>query len=309
MTQVNKDVEAMRLAMKGAGTDEDTLIKVTLKYSHKERLKIRHDYKAAYGRELIKDLEGDLSGNFLVTMKALFTDPIEYDAEQIRNAVKGAGTNDDTLIEIIASRPGWLLKKVKAKYKEIYKRDLEEDVADDTSGDYKKCLIALLQCDRSTNQNPDKEECAKIAEELYKAGEGKIGTNEPIFIKHFAHLSPSELMVVAREYQRLHNNTLYKAVDSEFSFNIKKLLQTIMYVLISPSEYFATRIREAIKGAGTNDKMLIRVIVTRHEIDMNIIKQYFKQLYAKGMVKEVQDDVSGDYKKILTGLMNKFNDQ
>ena len=309
MSVVNQDVDALRKAMKGAGTDEDTLIKVALKYSQKERLKLRHDYKAAYGRELLDDLAGDISGNFLVTMKALFTDPVEYDCEQLYKAMKGAGTNEDTLIEIIASRPGWLLKKIKKKYKEKYKNELEQDVADDTSGNFKKLLISLLQCDRSTNTNPDKDECAKIAEELFKAGEGKIGTNEPVFNKHFAKLSPAELMVVAREYHKANGRSLYKAIDNEFSFNIKKLLQTVMYVLISPSEYFATRIRQAIKGAGTDDKMLIRVIVTRHEIDMNIIKQYFKQLYAKDMVKEVEDDVSGDYKKLLIGLLNKSNDQ
>ena len=115
------------------------------------------------------------------------------------------------------------------------------------------------------------------------------------------------MLVVARLYHKKYNNSLDKAVDSEFSSDIKKLLQTIMYVLISPSEYFATRIRSAIKGAGTNDKLLIRVIVTRHEIDMNLIKQYFKQLYGKDMIKEVEDDVSGDYKKTIIGLLNKSN--
>ena len=309
MSVVNPDVDALRKAMKGFGTDENTLIKVALKYSQRERVKLRHDYKAAYGRELIEDFKGDISGNFLRTMKALFTDPIEYDASQLYKAMKGAGTNEDTLIEIIGSRPGWLLNKVKKKYKEKYKNDLEKDVIGDTSGNFKKLLISLLQCDRSSNNNPDKEECKQIAEELYKAGEGKIGTDEPVFNKHFAKLSPAELMAVAREYHSAHGKSLYKAIDSEFSGDIKKLLQTVMYSMISPSEYFATRIRTAIKGAGTNDKMLIRVIVSRHEIDMKIIKQYFKQLYGKDLVKEVEDDVSGDYKKLLIGLLNKSNNE
>ena len=306
---INPDVDALRKAMKGAGTDEDTLIKVALKYTQKERLKLRHEYKAAYGKELLDDLSGEIGGNFLVTMKALFTDPVEYDAEQLYKAMKGAGTNEDTLIEIIGSRPGWLLKKIKKKYEEKYKKELEKDVSSDTSGSFKKLLISLLQCDRSANNNPDKDECKEIAEELFKAGEGKLGTNEPIFNKHFAKLSPAELMVVAREYHNAHGKSLYKAIESEFSRDVKKLFQTIMYSMISPSEYFATRIRAAIKGAGTDDKMLIRVIVTRHEIDMNIIKQYFKQLYGKDMVKEVEDDVSGDYKKLLIGLLNKSKNE
>ena len=306
---VNPDVDALRKAMKGFGTDEDTLIKVALKYTQKERIKLKNDYVSAYGRELLKDFEGDISGNFLVTMKALFTDPIEYDADELYRAMKGAGTNEDTLIEIIASRPGWLLKKIKKKYKEKYKNELEDDVADDTSGSFKKLLVSLLQCDRSTNEDPDIDSCKEVVEELYKAGEKRLGTDEPIFNKHFAKLSPTELMVVAREYHKAYRKSLYDVIASEYSRDVKKLLQTIMYSLISPSEYFATRIYKAIKGAGTDDKMLIRVIVTRHEIDMSTIKQYFKQLYGKDMVKEVEDDVSGDYKKLLIGLLNKSKNE
>ena len=38
-------------------------------------------------------------------MNALFTDSIEYDADELRKAMKGIRTNRDTLIEIIALRP------------------------------------------------------------------------------------------------------------------------------------------------------------------------------------------------------------
>ena len=53
---------------------------------------------------------------------------------------------------------------------------------------------------------------------------------------------------------------------------------------------------------GTNDNMLIRVLVTRDEIDMPQIKQYYKQLYGKDMLEDVKNDTSGDYKNLLIGL-------
>ena len=94
-------------------------------------------------------------------------------------------------------------------------------------------------------------------------------------------------------------------IDSEFSGDIKKLLKTVLYANICPSEYFATRINEAIKGIGTNEKILNRVIVTRSEIDLPIIKEYYKYLYGKDMFEDIKGDVSGDYKKLLTALINK----
>lgn len=302
----SKYAEDLRKAMKGAGTDEKMLIKVTLENTHKERMKIREAYKSNYGQDLMKDFNGDLSGDLLKLMLALYTDPVEYDAECLYNAIKGAGTDEKVLTEIIASRPGWYLKKVKDKYYQKYNKTLEEDVKGDTSCNYKLLLVSLLQANRSENQNPDKERCIQIAKELYQSGEGKVGTNEEVFNKHFSLCSPAELAVVAREYHKISGKkNLMEAISSEFSGDIKDLLETLLYVLISPSEYFATKILKAIKGLGTDDKSLIRIIVSRNEVDMPQIKKFFQQLYNKDMVKEVKDDVSGDYGKLIVGLIDK----
>jgi annexin A7/11 len=307
-SEENKDAEEMRKAMQGLGTDDKILIEIASKRTHKQRMKIRQAYKILFGRDLMDDLKSDLSGDYKKTMLALFTDPIEYDVESLYYAMKGLGTDEDTLIEILASRPGWYINKIKKKYKEKYNKELEDDVRGDTSGNFRNLLISLLQANRSTNQTPDKDECEKIANELYQAGEKKIGTDEPIFNKYFALYSPHELLVIAREYHKLTGNLLTKAIDKEFSGDIKKLLKTILYVQISPSEYFATRIRDAVHGIGTNEKILTRVIVTRCEIDLPIMKQYYKQLYGKDMIKDIEDDVSGDYKKLLIAICNQSNE-
>ena len=174
-SEENKDAEALRKAMQGLGTDDKTLIEIAGKRSHKQRMKIRQAYKILFGRDLMDDLSSDLSGNYKKTMLALFTEPIEYDVDSLYYAMKGAGTDEDTLIEILASRPGWYINKIKKKYKEKYNKELEEDVRRDTSGNFRNLLISLLQANRSTNQTPDKDECAKIANELYQAGEKKNG--------------------------------------------------------------------------------------------------------------------------------------
>ena len=304
-SNLEKYVQQLYKAMKGAGTDEDALIRVTVENPLKKRLKIKAQYILTYGTDLLDDFKSDLSGNFLELMLGLYTDIFEYDAEQCHKAIEGLGTNEDTLIEIIGTRPGWMLNKIKKVYKDRYKVELEKDVKGDTSGNFQKLLISLLQCSRSEDKNADKEKCKSIAEELYNAGEKKLGTDEQIFNKFFATSSPSELMHIAREYHKQYGNSIMKAIDGEFSGDIKKLIKTVIYANISPSEYFATRIREAVKGLGTNEKILNRVIITRNEIDMKIIKKYYTLLYQKDMVEDIKDDTSGDYRKLLVALINK----
>ena len=51
-----KESAALREAMKGMGTDEDAIIRVSGKVNSRERQEIRKAYKTAYGRDLIEDL-------------------------------------------------------------------------------------------------------------------------------------------------------------------------------------------------------------------------------------------------------------
>ena len=168
------DAEALRKAMEGFGTDEAALIKICANRTNAQRQQIKHSYKALYGRDLISDLKSELHGKFEDAMVALFTEPIEYDCDQLRAAMKGLGTNEDTLIEIIASRSAPQLAAIRAKYKEKFNRDLETDVRKETSGTLQKLLISLLQGSRSTNQQPNPNQMAAIAQEIYNAGEKKL---------------------------------------------------------------------------------------------------------------------------------------
>ena len=298
------DADGLRAAMKGLGSDKDAIINIIGPKTNKQRLQIRDTYKSAYGRDLLEDFKKELSGHLKDTAIALFYSPIDYDCLTLRAAMKGLGTDEDTLIEILATRPPFIIKQIIQRYPQIIeKRDLVNDVKSETSGSFRRLLISLLQGERSANQNPNQQECEECAKQLYEAGEKKWGTDDSVFNKIFALKSPAEIAVISREYHKLTGHTILQAINNEFSGNIKTLLNAIVYAVISPSEYFATRVNKAVKGLGTNDKLLIRVLVTRAEIDMPQIKQYYKQLYGKDMVEDIKGDTSGDYRKLLLKIL------
>ncbi len=238
---------------------------------------------------------------------ALFTDPIEFDADSLRDALHGAGTDEDTLIEIIATRPGYMIKQMIERYPTIVEgRNLVEDIKSETSGVFRRLLVSLLQGSRSDNTSPDIEECEKMAKELYEAGEKKWGTDDSVFNKIFSLRSPMEIACISRAYHKLTGHTILQAINNEFSGDIKKLLTAVVYAVISPSEFFATKVNKAVKGLGTNDKLLIRILVSRAEIDLKYIMQYYKQLYKKDMVDDIKGDTSGDYRKLLIKIVERY---
>jgi annexin A7/11 len=299
---MSNDAEVLRKAMEGFGTDEATLIKVIANRTGRQRQQIKAQYKATYGRDLVEDIKKECHGKLEEAFIALFKDPVEYDADALREGMKGLGTNEDTLIEIIASRPPAHLVAVKNCYNQKFKRDLEADIKKETHGTLEHILITLLQGKRSVNTQPNQASCAAIAEEIFKAGEGKLGTDESVFNKYFGALSPYELCCVAQQYHKITGHTILDAIEKEFHGDSKKAFKAIVYATLSPSEYFATRVHDAIKGAGTKDHLLMRVLITRDEIDMPQIKQYYKQLYGKDMVDAIKSDISGDYQKLMVEL-------
>ena len=300
--EIEAECDALKKALKGKG---DALISLVLSKNKRERFEIRNAYKSCFGKELLEDIKSALRGNFRRTVMDLFRTPQERDATYLYKAMKGAGTDDETVIEILCSRSNIELEKIKEEYLKLFNEDLEKRVTSETSGEYRKLLVTLLQCKRSENSMPNDSECKQIAEELYKAGEGKLGKDESIFNKVFALSSPPELFSINTFYSELSSKTLKEVVDKEYSGSLKLALNTILEAIISPSNYFARRVNKAVKGLGTNDKMLIRNILSRVGIDMKEIRDSYKNLFGKDMIQDIKEDTSGDYQKILINIASR----
>ena len=303
---LDTDCRALRAAMKGIGTDEDTIINILTSRSNAHRYMLKHRYKALLGRDLIKDLKSELSGHFEDACIALLESPYELDCRSLYEAMARLGTNEATLIEIVATRPTHQLYQDRLLFQQLYGKDLVRYVESETSGHFRKVLVAMLQCQRHENNYPiNMPELQMEAQRLYQAGAGRWGTDESVFTQIFSIRSPAEIATIAQCYRQLAGVDLYTSLKKEFSGNVEKLLKAIFYASINPAEWFATRVRNAIEGPGTKDKQLIRIIVSRFEIDLREIKLAYYRLYNRDMVSDIRNDTSGDYKKILTQLCSK----
>jgi len=301
--QYQDDARNLREAMKGWGTNEDKIIEITAYRKNIERQEILKQYKSMYGRDALEDLDDELGGNFCKTILAMYMPPAMYDATQLHQAIEGAGTDEDILIEIIATRTNEQLNDIRNEYKRLFKADLEKDVIGDTSGFFKNLLVALVQGNRDTTSDIDILKLHKDIQALYNAGVAKLGTDEETFLRIFSLRSNFELKYIASEYLKSTGKSIFTVIDDEFSGNLKRLLHTILLGHINPPDYFAQRIRSACEGIGTKDSLLIRVLVSRDEIDLKEIKQIYLRNYKKTLNQEVEDETSGDYKKILLALI------
>ncbi|KAH3705211.1 annexin A6-like isoform X1 [Dreissena polymorpha] len=298
-----QDAEVLHGAMKGLGTDEDAIINVLCYRSNTQRQQIVAAYKTMFGKDLSEDLKGDLSGHFLDTMKALIMAPAEYDAYQLRKAMKGLGTDEDVLIEVLCTRSNAQLKEVIRVYKEKFNRDLEKDIISDTSGHFKKLLVSLVQANRSDSNEVDRAKAKQDAKDLYQAGEAKWGTDESKFNTILVTRSYPQLRAMFDEYKNISKKDIEEALKSEMSGDILRGMLTVVRCVKHKFNHFARQLQKTMKGIGTDDDTLVRVVVSRCEIDMVQIKEEFQKLAGQTLEQYIADDISGDYRSAILSLV------
>ncbi|MCQ2821736.1 MAG: hypothetical protein MJ252_31140 [archaeon] len=55
------------------------------------RQKLKVTYKSMYGKDLVKELKSETSGNFEDAIVAMFETPIDFDCITLNKAMKGLG--------------------------------------------------------------------------------------------------------------------------------------------------------------------------------------------------------------------------
>ncbi|KAF4517731.1 hypothetical protein B566_EDAN002936 [Ephemera danica] len=272
------DAETLRGAMKGLGTDEELLIALLTQRTESQRYIIAQTYKEQYGR--------------------------------LHEAIAGAGTDEATLVDVLCPRTNNEIADICDAYLEctLFGTSLEEDLAGDTSGHFRRLLIVLVNEARHEWDPEDEDQARTDAESLFNAGEGMAGTDEETFNAILAHRSPPQLRLTFREYSALAGCTIEESITSEFSGTMQDALLTIgiiFYVLMlyTRAAYFAKRLHEAMNGAGTDETLLTRVVVSRAEIDLGTIKQEYERHYDRTLEGHIDNEVSGNFKTALLGLL------
>ncbi|XP_054024259.1 annexin A6 isoform X2 [Dryobates pubescens] len=304
----NQDAEALYNAMKGFGSDKEAILDLITSRSNKQRVEICQAYKSLYGKDLIADLKYELTGKFERLIVSLMRPPPYGDAKEIKDAISGIGTDEKCLIEILASRTNQEIHDLVAAYKDAYERDLEADIVGDTSGHFKKMLVVLLQGSREEDDVVSEDLVEQDAKDLLEAGELKWGTDEAQFIYILGRRSKQHLRLVFDEYLKISGKPIERSIRGELSGDFEKLMLAVVKCIRSTAEYFADRLYKAMKGLGTRDNTLIRIMVSRSEIDMLDIREVFRTKYDKSLYNMIKEDTSGEYKKALLKLCGGDDD-
>jgi len=160
-----------------------------------------------------------------------------------------------------------------------------------TFADQKTDLAPTIVPAKDFNDETD----AKV---LYSAMKG-FGTDEKKIISIVAYRSSAQLIAVQKKFTTMYGDDLTKWLQKELS---GKLEDVVLGRFFGPRGYQAYVLREAMAGVGTDERALVDVICTKNKIEMEMVSRAYEALYKRELIKDLQSETSGDFRRILVSL-------
>lgn len=235
MAQINTsaDAEALYKAMKGFGTDEKAICGTFARIPDPIVMKsVRQTYSQKYRKDLLSDLAGETSGYFGETCEAVVRGPLEQDAHQLNDAIKGAGTKEDVLNDILLGRSNADMHAIKNEYQRVYRRSLEQDLKGDLSAKTEQLFVMVVAARRAEESAPVMPQNVEHdVSEVHRATSGsKLGTDQTTVCQMFATRSDGQLRAISQAFQHKYHTSLMKVIEKEFTGHMEDALMRMLSV-------------------------------------------------------------------------------
>lgn len=299
----DKDAARIETAIKTKGVDEQTIIDILTRRSYSQRRDIAFAYERRTKKDMISALKGALKGPLESVILGLMKSTAQFDASELKNSMKGLGTDEVTLIELVCSRSNSEMQEIKKVYKEMHKKELESDVSSDTSGDFRKLLVALVKGNRAEPSGVvDYEKIDQDARDLYDAGVKRKGTDVATWITIMTERSVPHLQKVFDRYKSYSPYDMKESIKKEVKGDMENAFLTLVQCIENKPLYFASRLNDSMQSKGAKDKLLTRIMVSRCEVDLLKIRTEFKKQYSKSLYQTISEHTKGDYQRVMLCL-------
>lgn len=320
MSRAEQIAVELREAMQGLGTRDNALI-ACLSHARSCDLEAAHKaFEEKFSRNLLNDVKSETSMCYKDTCVALITPTAELDAVSLRRAMVNPGTDEDRVSEVLLWRTAAELERIKEHFTAHYQRDLVDDVKDETSGHLQTLYMAAL-LNKGERKDPQAD-----AHDLYNAGEGNItGTDEKVFAEVMGAAEPHHMAHVRRIYESKYGKSLATVIEDEMGIlDGRCFKRALLQIANGHGDFLGQRLHKSMKGLGTDDNMLIRLIVTNREsacpchvrdpnnpgrLECSFVKAdtWLASNTSKNLVQWITSETSGNYKRLLLSIVDHWS--
>ena len=178
------------------------------------------------------DSASETSSYFGEACEAVVRGPLEQDVYQLNDAMKGAGTKEAVLNDVLLGRSNADMRAIKNEYQRVYRRSLEQDLRGDLSVKTETLFVMVVAANRAEESAPVIPQAIEHdISQLWAATEGtKFGTDQMTVCQIFATRSDGQLRAISHAFQAKYHKSLMKTVESEFSGHMEGALMRMLGV-------------------------------------------------------------------------------
>ncbi|ROV87742.1 hypothetical protein VMCG_10590 [Cytospora schulzeri] len=299
---------ALRKAMKGWGTKEGWLINELADKDPFQIEAINIAFNRIHRRDLVDDIKDETSGDFGYGIVQLARGPLMADVHMLYEAMKGAGTKEKVLNDVLLGRSNADITAIKIEYKKAFDKDLIAAVKDELSLKTERHFDIVLSAQRVEDSVlPVQADIDRDVDALYSATEGKLGTDEIRVCSILSTRNDEQIRAIAYTYKRRYARDLDTVIRKEFRGHMEEALLFQLNRALDKYMHQAKLIEEPMKGAGTKDYLLVSRVVRSHwnKDNMERVKGAYLKCYGTSLAKRIKGETSRDYQSLMLACIGE----
>ncbi|KAF4542744.1 uncharacterized protein LTHEOB_7474 [Lasiodiplodia theobromae] len=222
------------------------------------------------------------------------------EAEALRKAMKGFGTDEKAVIRVISKLDPVQIYSVRQTYNQRFMRDLQRDLEKETSGDFRDALLAVAR-------GPLQQDCHT----LYHAMKG-MGTKESDLNDVLCGRSNADIHAIRQEYRKMFNKDLEADLRGDLSAGTETLFVMLAAgtrheestpVIPQNIEQAATELQNSMGtgpiGLNKNAIHTCQVLTQLSDNELRAVSEAYQRRYHQSLTKAIESKFSGHMKDAL----------
>jgi len=228
------------------------------------------------------------------------------DVHNLNEAIKGLGTKEALLNDVLLGRSNADMRAIKSAYQATFRRPLENDVKGDLSLKTERLftmVVAATRAEESTPVYPQQVE--QDVTSLYQATTG-MTTDQVTVCSIISSRSDGQLRAISQAFQQRYHVSLEETLKKKFSGHMEDALVLMVRRTTDRAMSDAMQMEDAMAGMGTKDMLLLQRVVRAHwdRAHMDQVKRAYQHKYKKDLLQRIRGETGGDYEKLLVACLS-----
>ncbi|XP_031477454.1 annexin-like protein RJ4 [Nymphaea colorata] len=226
------------------------------------------------------------------------------DAERLRKACQGWGTDEKAIISVLAHRTAAQRSLIRQLYQQLYGEDLIKLVQSELSGPFERAVSQWIL------EPYDREAVMANVAIVQKEIDFRV------IVEIAASRSSSELLKIKQAYLARYNRSLEEDVAALSSGDFRKLLVGLVSsyryegreVELNLAKSEAKMLKDAIEGKAWSDEDLIRIFTTRSKAQLKATVNKYNDDYNTFLTKDLKENPDDKFLYALRAVIKSIYD-